>query len=152
MELGGLPDRRILFIGGLHRSGTSILHRIMRVHPDISGFTDTGVPEDEGQHLQTLFPVGMAFGGPGRFGFDPRAYMDESHPLATREAAKMTSHRGIAKTAASISRLMLGSLVDLLTVAPLDAYAAEFRTEMGETRPQPRKRSHERHPDTSCPA
>ena len=87
MELGGLPDRRILFIGGLHRSGTSILHRIVRAHPQISGFTGTGVPEDEGQHLQTLFPVGLAFGGPGRFGFDPRAYMDETHPLATRENA-----------------------------------------------------------------
>jgi hypothetical protein len=87
VELGGLPDRSILFIGGLHRSGTSILHRIVRAHPEISGFTDTGVPEDEGQHLQTLFPVGLAFGGPGRFGFDPRAYMDESHPLATRDNA-----------------------------------------------------------------
>jgi hypothetical protein len=87
VELGGLPDRRILFIGGLHRSGTSILHRIVRAHPELSGFTDTGVPEDEGQHLQTLFPVGMTFGGPGRFGFDPRAYMDETHPLATREKA-----------------------------------------------------------------
>jgi hypothetical protein len=85
--LGGLPDRRILFIGGLHRSGTSILHRIVRAHPEISGFANTGVPEDEGQHLQTLFPVGLAFGGPGRFGFDPRAYMDETHPLGTRENA-----------------------------------------------------------------
>lgn len=76
-----------LFIGGLHRSGTSLLHRLLRAHPDISGFTDTGVQEDEGQHLQSVFPVGMAFGGPGRFGFDPRAAMDENHPLATPDNA-----------------------------------------------------------------
>jgi hypothetical protein len=80
-------SQRHLFIGGLHRSGTSLLHRLLRAHPQISGFIDTGTPEDEGQHLQSVFPVGMAFGGPGRFGFDPRAYMDENHPLATRENA-----------------------------------------------------------------
>ncbi len=79
--------QRHLFIGGLHRSGTSLLHRLLRAHPEISGFTDTGVQEDEGQHLQSVFPVGMAFGGPGRFGFDPRAAMDENHPLATPENA-----------------------------------------------------------------
>ena len=76
-----------LFIGGPHRSGTSLLHRVLRGHPEISGFAGTGVPEDEGQHLQTVFPIGLAFGGPGRFGFDPRAYMDENHPLATPENA-----------------------------------------------------------------
>jgi len=80
-------DQRHLFIGGLHRSGTSLLHRLLRAHPEISGFTHTGVAEDEGQHLQSVFPVGMAFGGPGRFGFDPRAYMDENHPLATPDNA-----------------------------------------------------------------
>ena len=77
------PHHRHLFIGGLHRSGTSLLHAILRAHPQISGFADTGVPEDEGQHLQSVYPIGLMFGGPGRFGFDPRAYMDETHRLAT---------------------------------------------------------------------
>jgi hypothetical protein len=78
-----MADRRHLFIGGLHRSGTSLLHAILRAHPEISGFYGTGVPEDEGQHLQTVYPIGLAFGGPGRFGFDPRSFMDENHPLAS---------------------------------------------------------------------
>jgi len=76
-------DLDVLFIGGLHRSGTSLLHQLLRAHPEISGFTKTGVPMDEGQHLQTIYPPGRVLGGPGRFGFDPRSFMDETHPLAT---------------------------------------------------------------------
>ncbi len=79
--------KHFIFIVGLHRSGTSVLHRILREHPAISGFTDTGVYEDEGQHLQTVLPTGLELGGPGRFGFHPEAHMDETHPLATPETA-----------------------------------------------------------------
>jgi len=76
-------DLNVLFIAGLHRSGTSLLHHILRAHPDISGFANTGVSMDEGQHLQSIYPTARAYGGPGRFGFDPRSFMDENHPLAT---------------------------------------------------------------------
>jgi DMSO/TMAO reductase YedYZ molybdopterin-dependent catalytic subunit len=75
-------DKRFVFIGGLHRSGTSLLHEILRSHPAMSGFANTGVPEDEGQHLQTVYPPALHFGGPGRFGFDRASFMDERHPLA----------------------------------------------------------------------
>lgn len=73
----------IIFITGLHRSGTSILHEIIRSHPKISGMLNTGVPEDEGQHLQSVFSPAYKFGGPGKFAFNPKSYMDEFHPLAT---------------------------------------------------------------------
>jgi hypothetical protein len=87
--MSGIPDRKTLvFVGGLHRSGTSLMHEALRAHPEISGFQNTGVPEDEGQHLQTLYPPAMAFGGPGRFGFDDRAYMDETHPLSSPTTAR----------------------------------------------------------------
>ncbi|MFQ5691353.1 MAG: sulfotransferase [Gemmatimonadota bacterium] len=76
---------RIVFLGGLHRSGTSLLFRCLRAHPEISGFADTGVPEDEGQHLQTVYLPARAHGGPGRFGFDPAAYLDERSKLVTEE-------------------------------------------------------------------
>lgn len=72
----------------MHRSGTSLLHEIMRAHPDITGFDRTGVPEDEGQHLQTVFQPAKAYGGPGKFVFDPRSIMDETHELATPENAE----------------------------------------------------------------
>jgi hypothetical protein len=75
--------RPIVFIGGLHRSGTSLVHTILRQHPDVSGFMDTGVPQDEGQHLQHVFPPAHKHGGPGLWGFDPASFLDESSPLCT---------------------------------------------------------------------
>lgn len=78
-----MNNRRIIFVGGLHRSGTSLIHETLRSHPEISGFQNTGVPEDEGQHLQTVYLPARVFGGPGRFGFDEASFMDDQHPLAT---------------------------------------------------------------------
>jgi len=82
-----LDSRRLVFIAGLHRSGTSILHACLRDHPQISGFRDTGVREDEGQHLQTVLPRCKSYGGSGRFGFHEAAHILESSPLATAENA-----------------------------------------------------------------
>ena len=53
-----MPDHTYVFVGGLHRSGTSLLARSLEAHPSVSGFRDTGVPEDEGQHLQSVYPAG----------------------------------------------------------------------------------------------
>jgi hypothetical protein len=78
-----LAGRRFLLLGGLHRSGTSVLHRLLRAHPDTSGFANTGVWEDEGQHLQSVFPNAHQFGGPGRFAFDPGAHLTETSPLVS---------------------------------------------------------------------
>ncbi|MDX1918304.1 MAG: sulfotransferase [Candidatus Caenarcaniphilales bacterium] len=74
---------KLLFIGGLHRSGTSLIHKAIAEHPDISGFSDTEVPEDEGQHLQTIYPKASFYGGPGKFGFDSESALDESSSLIT---------------------------------------------------------------------
>lgn len=81
-------NKKFIFVCGLHRSGTSLLHKILAEHPDISGFSNTDVPEDEGQHLQSVFPAANKFGGPGKFCFDKNSFMDESHPLATEENAQ----------------------------------------------------------------
>lgn len=80
-----INDKQFLFIGGMHRSGTSILHRLLREHPLTSGFSDTGVFEDEGQHLQNVFPTAGHYGGPGRFAFDLHAHMTESSELLTAQ-------------------------------------------------------------------
>lgn len=84
-ETPAIDDHIFMFISGLHRSGTSILHRLLREHPEISGFEDTGVPEDEGQHLQSVFSQAYHHGGPGSFAFDFRSHLDEHSPLATPE-------------------------------------------------------------------
>jgi len=83
------PDGyKFVFLCGLHRSGTSPLFKILREHSDISGFRDTGVPEDEGQHLQTVFPAAKVLGGPGRFGFAKDAHLTEKSALITPENKK----------------------------------------------------------------
>ncbi len=82
-------DRRFVFLGGLHRSGTSLLFKILRDHPDISGFHDTGVSEDEGQLLQSVYPPARKYGGPGKFGFNPESCLDESSPLVSPDNARI---------------------------------------------------------------
>jgi hypothetical protein len=83
-----MAANKFIFIGGLHRSGTSILFKCLRDHPEISGFKDTGVPEDEGQHLQNLYPTAKEHGGPGRFGFDSKVFLDENSPLVSPQNAE----------------------------------------------------------------
>ena len=81
---GFVARHQFLFVGGLHRSGTTLIARSLADHPEVSALRGTRVPEDEGQHLQTVYPTAQAFGGPGRFGFARRARLTERARLATR--------------------------------------------------------------------
>ncbi|GGW86979.1 sulfotransferase family protein [Alteromonas halophila] len=82
-------NKNFIFLAGHHRSGTSLLHEILKEHPEISGFSNTGVPEDEGQHLQTVYKPATEFGGPGKYIFNPASQMTEEHPLATSKSAEL---------------------------------------------------------------
>jgi hypothetical protein len=78
-----------LFCCGLHRSGTTLLFRMLREHPEMSGFTNNKVAtewlalEDEGQFLQSVYPPGIVYGGPGSFAFSPGAHVTEDSDLLT---------------------------------------------------------------------
>src|SRR5690242_6170796 len=80
-----------VFLGGLHRSGTTLLFRMLREHPAISGFTNNKdanewlAAEDEGQYLQSVYPQAIFWGGPGKFALDPESHLTEQSPLLTTE-------------------------------------------------------------------
>jgi Sulfotransferase family len=83
-------NRKYVFVCGLPRSGTSILGRNIARMENCTGLYDTGVLEDEGRFLQNVYPTEDVCGGPGRFGFDPRAHLTETSALLTAEnAAKL---------------------------------------------------------------
>jgi len=116
---------RHLFLCGLHRSGTSVLHRCLREHPSISGFENTGVPQDEGQHLQTVFRPAHALGGPGRFGLDPRAHLTEASELVTAANRERIAAEWGRHWDASCSYLMEKSPPNLLRTRFLQAIFPE---------------------------
>ena len=68
---------RYLFIGGLHRSGTSLLSRLVADHPQVSAITGAPVPENEGCYLQGAIPHTALDGAPMRFATDPRQHLVE---------------------------------------------------------------------------
>jgi hypothetical protein len=78
-------------LGGLHRSGTTLLFRMLREHPEISGFANNQDPnewlgaEDEGQYLQSVYPPAIFWGGPGKFAFSPEANLTEESEFLTPE-------------------------------------------------------------------
>jgi hypothetical protein len=79
-------EQRFVFVGGLHRSGTSLLASLLAKHPDASGLSRTRISENEGQFLQHSYPRDAELGGAGRFAFDERA---QHPPCDARQAAAL---------------------------------------------------------------
>lgn len=80
---------RFIFIGGVHRSGTSYTARTIATNPQVSGFHRTGVQEDEGEHLQSVYPHSWDFGGMGRFAFRPEMHLTEDSPLVNNRSRQI---------------------------------------------------------------
>jgi Sulfotransferase family len=80
MSTGAQSDStdRFVFVGGLHRSGTTLLAELLGSHPELTTISGSPASHDEGQHLQDVIPTDVAFGGPGVFAFDPAVHLTEA--------------------------------------------------------------------------
>jgi hypothetical protein len=83
-----ISNHQLVFVGGLHRSGTSFIARMLAGHPLASGLTGTNVPEDEGQHVQDVYDPANRHGGPGRFAFSPAMRLTEQSVATESERSE----------------------------------------------------------------
>ena len=80
------PKRnRFLFVAGLHRTGTSLLARIIGTHPQVSAISGSPVPENEGCYLQGAIPHTALHGRPGYFATASDEHHTEASPYNTLE-------------------------------------------------------------------
>jgi hypothetical protein len=80
-----IQKHKFIFICGLHRSGTSLLYKILKEQKNISGLENTNEIEDEGQFVQSIYSPAYKFGGVGRFGFNKDAELNEESKLITKK-------------------------------------------------------------------
>lgn len=90
--MSGCAVRRYLFIGGLHRTGTSLLARLLAEHPEINAITDAPVPENEGAFLQGAIPHTARHGIPGHYATDPAQHLVEGCRYDTLETRQRLEH------------------------------------------------------------
>lgn len=77
---------RLVFVGGMHRSGTTPLAGLLAEHEQVSGLRGTSAKMDEGQYLQEVYPPTRS--GMGRFALEPGAHLTEQSPLVSPESAR----------------------------------------------------------------
>ncbi|MHA6345459.1 sulfotransferase family protein [Roseivivax sp. CAU 1761] len=68
---------RYVFVGGLHRSGTSLVARMIGALPGVSAIENAPVPENEGVYLQGGIPHTRRHGAPMHFATDPAQHLVE---------------------------------------------------------------------------
>lgn len=76
---------RYVFVGGLHRSGTSLLARLIGAHPQVAAIRNAPVPENEGCYLQGAIPHTARHGAPMQFATDPDQHLTEDSRWNTLE-------------------------------------------------------------------
>ncbi|WPZ27533.1 sulfotransferase (plasmid) [Sulfitobacter pontiacus] len=75
-----MTPHRYVFVGGLHRSGTSLVARLIGDLPGISAINTAPVPENEGVYLQGAIPHTARHGVPMHFATDPaQHHIEGSH-------------------------------------------------------------------------
>jgi len=72
-----MTPHRYVFVGGLHRSGTSLVARLIVDLPGVSAINAAPVPENEGVYLQGAIPHTARHGIPMHFATDPAQHHTE---------------------------------------------------------------------------
>lgn len=79
-------ERPIIFVGGVHRSGTTLFADLLARHSRLGGIENEGIGANEGQYTQDVLPLEDEFHGPGRFAFYP-AYRTAINVASLTDAA-----------------------------------------------------------------
>lgn len=85
-HLTSRSERKYLFIGGMHRSGTTALWEAFRRHGQVSGFPPgTNDCENEGQYSQSVYPSDHHYACPHWLDWPlhPQMHLTEESPLAS---------------------------------------------------------------------
>ncbi|MBU2956048.1 sulfotransferase [Paracoccus sp. 1_MG-2023] len=80
MNANAFPHRYV-FVGGLHRSGTSLTARLIAALPGMAAIRDAPVPENEGVYLQGGIAHTAQHGRPMHFATDPAQHLIEGCAL-----------------------------------------------------------------------
>lgn len=72
-------ERQFLFVGGMHRSGTTLLARILSSSSQTAGLESSGAHMGEGQFLQTVYPRDRVFGGVTSWALSAESHFTESN-------------------------------------------------------------------------
>eukprot|EP00730_Choanoeca_flexa_P018787 TRINITY_DN9154_c0_g3_i1.p1 TRINITY_DN9154_c0_g3~~TRINITY_DN9154_c0_g3_i1.p1 ORF type:complete len:360 (+),score=50.52 TRINITY_DN9154_c0_g3_i1:517-1596(+) len=75
-----VTQHQYVFVVGQHHSGTTILALILCQHANVSCMQNTHQPENEGQHLQHVYPSARMIGQMHTYAFHPQAHLIETDP------------------------------------------------------------------------
>lgn len=79
---------RYAFVGGLHRTGTSLLANMIATHPQVRAITGAPVPENEGCYLQGAIAHTALHGVPGHYATDLAQHLVEGCRYDTLETRR----------------------------------------------------------------
>lgn len=77
-----VDEHRFVFIGGLPRSGTTLLAAEVARSPGVANLEGIGPVADEGQYVQDVYSTQQQAGGIDRFGYSPDMHLTEQSPQA----------------------------------------------------------------------